>query len=117
MPIDKFFVTLRSNCVGQDNFGNKYYESKKADYLGRKKRFVIYRGKIEASKVPPLWHAWLHHLSNEVPLRGKEQNYSWQREFEPNLTGTKEAYFPDGDYRSRGGRVAVSADYKPWKPE
>ena len=33
--------------VGEDEFGNKYYENKK-----RKKRWVIYKGEIEATKIP-----------------------------------------------------------------
>ena len=34
------------NLLVQDEFGNKYYENKK------KKRWVIYNGEIEATKIP-----------------------------------------------------------------
>ena len=35
--------------VGEDSFGNKYDESKSC------KRWVIYNGEIEASKIPNEW--------------------------------------------------------------
>ena len=41
-----------------DNFGNKYYESKS------NKRWVIYNGETEASKIPSEWYLWMHYLSN-----------------------------------------------------
>ena len=39
----------------KDNSGNKYYESKKG------KRWVIYNGEVEASKIPNEWYSWMHH--------------------------------------------------------
>ena len=52
----KFFAT----SVGQDEYGNKYYSVKnnspKNNY--RERRWVIYNGEIEASKVPQRWNAW-----------------------------------------------------------
>lgn len=96
--------------IGEDEFGNKYYVSKfKQDYLGRESRFVIYKGKTEPSKVPPLWHAWLHHLSDEVI---KAKKHKWQKDYVPNVTGTKFAYSPE----KYGTRPRVSADYIAWFP-
>ena len=43
--------------VGEDNFGNKYYESKKG------KRWVIYADEIDASKIPIEWYSWMHFTS------------------------------------------------------
>ena len=37
--------------VGQDEFGNKYYEQKKSD-VQKSKRMVRYNGLPEASKIP-----------------------------------------------------------------
>jgi len=91
--IDKFLANLGTTKVGQDHFGNEYCISGSKDYLGRKKRFVIYNGLNLSSKVPPLWHAWLHYLSDEIPDYD-EAKLSWQKEAEPNLTGTKYAYDP-----------------------
>lgn len=103
--IDKFFIKKCNKLVGTDCYGNSYYLSKEVDYLGKARRLVVYNGLDEPSKVPPLWHAWLHYLSDEIP-DGSHKPYSWQKEHLPNLTGTKHAY------SSNASRV--SADYTPW---
>ena len=36
-------------------------------YDARKRRWVIYNGYAEASKVPPDWHGWLHYTFDEPP--------------------------------------------------
>jgi NADH:ubiquinone oxidoreductase subunit len=90
--IDKFLVGFFNKQVGEDRFGNSYYSSMRKNYLGKEKRFVVYKGVVEPSKVPPQWHAWLHHLSDELPKR--ESSYSWQQNYLPNLTGTKYSYYP-----------------------
>lgn len=74
--IDKFFITFFHKKVGEDELLNQYYESKKLDYLGRPKRFVIYKKTNEPEKISPNWHAWLHHLVNEVPKNIKL--FPWQ---------------------------------------
>ena len=104
------FRNLFNNLVGIDEFGNKYYESKfRKDYLAKKSRFVVYKGKAEASKLPPAWHAWIHHLSDEMI---KSKKHKWQQDYIPNLTGTKYAYSPE----KYGTRPRVSADYNIWFP-
>lgn len=114
--LKEFFVKLGASKVGEDEIGNRYYISSSSDYLGKKRRLVIYNGIAEPSKVPPMWHAWLHYLVDEVPLNGKNKGYEWQKPHQPNLTGTKHAYFPKGDKLGEGKRTKVSSDYEPWKP-
>lgn len=101
MSIGSFFIKLFSQYVGKDNLGNQYYMSKD-------RRYVIYHGLKEPSKVPPMWHAWLHHLIEQPPKHDDIETYPWQKNYIPNLTGTKEAYKPS--------RKLVSSDYQPWKP-
>ena len=48
--------------VGEDSFGNRYYETKDG-----KRRWVIYAGTVEALRVPPEWHGWLHHTFPKPP--------------------------------------------------
>lgn len=84
--INNFFISIFSKEVGKDEYGNRYYESKKQDYLGRTKRQVIFNGKVEASKIPPMWHAWLHYMVNELPNNNK---FAWQQNYLPNLSETK----------------------------
>lgn len=111
--VSKIAIKLSSTKVGVDEFGNQYFESKKA-HNGHKKRSVIYKGSAEPSKVPAEWHGWLHYTYNEIPKSvGK---HAWQKIHLPNLTGTKFAYFPQGSKKSSGERTKVSSDYQAWNP-
>lgn len=104
-------------CVGTDEFGSRYYEAKKPDSSGRKKRWVIYHGSSEPSKVPAYWHGWLHYTTDKLPTDADRQRYAWQKPHQPNLTGTEQRYLPPG-HLLRGNKRSVSAsgDYIPWNP-
>ena len=113
---------LRGVHVGTDEFGNRYYRLKndKPQPLGsgrfsRERRWVIYKGEPEGSKVPPEWHAWLHHMYDEVPQ--PRPRYSWEKPHQPNLTGTPLAYHPRGSVLRGGHRRPATGDYQPWTPE
>lgn len=113
--LTNFFVTLSSRHIGTDQYGNRYYEGRPRLPHGNPRRFVVYQGNAEASKVPPAWHGWLHHTENEVPSESLQRRYPWQKGHLPNLTGTVYAYRPkgaDGNARSKG-----TGDYEAWKPE
>ena len=69
--------------VGQDEFGNKYYEQKKSD-AQKSKRLVRYNGLPEASKIPGKYHGWLHHYSEKFPS-DNEKKHEWQKKHLPNL--------------------------------
>src|SRR4051812_5000620 len=98
--VNKLLAKFFSKKVGQDEFGNEYRLSFLRDYLGKNKRFVIYNGIDLSSKVPPIWHAWLHYLSDDIPTNNNKK-LQWQKESQPNLTGTRYAYDPsDGSDRS-----------------
>ena len=90
--MNKIWIRLFCTMVGSDQFGNRYYIKKDAN--GKERRYVYYSGIDEGSKVPPMWHAWLHYMSDEVPIHVDNQYYSWQETHVPNLTGTKHAYVP-----------------------
>ena len=50
--------------VGTDDQGNHYYRTKGGvidPTLGFERRWVIYNGYAEASRIPPEWHGWMHH--------------------------------------------------------
>jgi NADH:ubiquinone oxidoreductase subunit len=101
--------------VGQDRFGNTYWESRrKMRGYNRHRRRVLFAGEAEPTKVPPEWHAWLHHLT-ESPLP-EEKPYPWMQEHRPNPTGTPAAWRPPGhDYRGGRSRPA-GGDYEAWTP-
>ena len=107
------YTAFKGKFVGVDEFGNKYYESKRVAYHGRKKRWVVYKGVSEPSKVPPQWHSWLHYTS-DTPLDSSK--YNWEKQHTPNLTGTELAYFPPGHEKKGGQRDKATGDYEAWKP-
>ncbi len=105
--------------VGQDELGNKYYEAKdtRDSYDGRKRRYVVYNGYAEASKVTPDWHGWLHHTFDEPPTVEPLKRQSWEKDHQPNLTGTLHAWKPKGSIARGGERQKATGDYEAWKPE
>ncbi|MGZ5933572.1 MAG: NADH:ubiquinone oxidoreductase subunit NDUFA12 [Rhizomicrobium sp.] len=98
--------------VGTDKFGNRYYRAKKGN-----RRWVTYAGTVEASRVPPDWHGWLHHTYEDPPTKVPFKEQSWEKEHTPNLTGTADAYRPDGSLAKSGVRPPATGDYEAWKPE
>ncbi len=110
------FTWLRGQLVGTDAFGNRYYRNRRLKRYGRERRWVMYKGEPEASKVPPEWHAWLHHMVEE-PLTDGVKRWPWQKEHVPNLSGTPYAYRPKGHALRGGKRPHATGDYEPWTPE
>lgn len=106
----QFWTWRKGTRVGEDALGNVYYHQP-----GTTRRWVIYNGEAEASRVPPEWHGWLHHtwdrLPSEMALHGK----SWQIPPQENLTGTDAAYAPPGSIRNAA--PVVRRDYEAWQPE
>jgi NADH:ubiquinone oxidoreductase subunit len=115
----KFHIKRRGVFVGQDEFGNKYYEAKDTSdsYDGRKRRWVIYDGYAEASKVPPDWHGWLHHTFADPPTSAPLPRKAWEKDYQPNLTGTRFAWRPKGSLARGGERPRATGDYEAWTPE
>ena len=114
-----FTVARRGVFIGQDELGNRYYEAKdnRDSYDKHKRRWVIYDGYAEASKVSPDWHGWLHHTFAEPPTTAPFATKAWEKEHRPNLTGTIHAYKPQGSLAAEGVRPAATGDYEAWKPE
>jgi len=112
-------IGRRSVFVGEDDYGNRYFEAKDTSdsYDGRKRRFVIYKGYADASKVPPDWHGWLHHTFEEPPTRAPLTRRAWEKDHQPNLTGTVWAWRPKGSIARGGDRQRAAGDYQPWTPE
>ena len=115
----RFTVAKRGVFVGDDEFGNKYYEAKDASdsYDRHKRRWVIYNGYAEASRVPPDWSGWLHYTIDEPPTLDPLKRQSWEKPHLPNLSGTLHAYRPQGSIAKGGERAAATGDYEAWKPE
>ena len=115
--VSRLFISMRSREIGADAFGNRYYEARKPDRLGRIKRFGVYNGTAEASKVPADWHGWLHHTEDTPPPAEGYARRGWQKEHLPNLTGTIHAHRPAGHLMKGGRRRRTTGDYEAWNPE
>lgn len=106
-----------ARLVGRDEQGNRYYEEASASGPhGMKRRFVIYHGIAEASRVPPDWHGWIHHTFEEPPTVAPLRRRVWEKEHVPNMTGTPLAYRPPGSL-ARDPDRPVKQDYEAWTPE
>ena len=97
--------------VGEDQYGNRYFRSRDG-----KRRWVIYKGTVEASRVPPDWHGWLHHTFDKPPTEEPLKANPWEKEYEPNLSGTPHAHRPAGSLWREGRRPPATGDYEAWRP-
>ena len=93
---------LFGKLIGQDNFGNKYYEGKNG------KRWVIYFKEVDASKIPVEWYSWMHFTANKIENTHDLKKHDWQKPHKPNMTGTEEAYYPNKN------KDAIIKKYKNW---
>ncbi len=112
----KLFTWWKGELVGTDAFGNRYYREKGIANPREARRWVVYKGEPEASKVPPHWHRWLHKSTDEVPNEAAMTARPWFKPHVPNLTGTDLAYRPPGHALAGGKRDRATGDYEPWTP-
>lgn len=108
----RLFTSRKGEKVGEDADGNVFYQTK-----GGARRWVIYNGYAEASRVSPEWHGWLHHTWDEPPTKAPLPRKAWEKDHAQNQTGTALAYHPPGSLASSAKRPRVSGDYEAWQPE
>ncbi|WP_424934142.1 NADH:ubiquinone oxidoreductase subunit NDUFA12 [Amaricoccus macauensis] len=106
----RFYTSRKGQKVGEDGDGNIYYQS--ADGA---KRWVIYNGEAEASRVSPEWHGWLHHTWQEPPTEAPLPHKPWEKPHQPNMTGSAAAYHPAGSLLA--AQPVSRSDYEAWSPE
>ncbi len=112
----RLFTWLHGGLVGTDEFGNRYYRDRHVHKHRRERRWVLYNGEAEASRVPPEWHAWLHRIIKDPPSQTPLVQRPWQKPHLPNLTGSALAYRPPGHTLQGGQRARGTGDYEPWIP-
>jgi len=101
------YTLFTGKLAGSDQFGNKYYFNSKG------KRWVIYKNNIEASKIPPEWHSWIHFIGINKPS-DEIKKFSWQKQHEENLSGTNRAHKPEGSLAFDTKKKMKK--YEIWKP-
>ncbi len=107
----RFHTWRKGLFVGEDEQGNAYYQTRDG-----KRRWVIYNGEAEASRVPPGWRAWLHRRAAAPPSREEYAPRSWEKPHRPNLTGTPAAHRPPGSLLRPGAPAAPPAPVEAWRP-
>jgi len=111
----------KARLVGEDDQGNRYFEEggDKASFPeGGKRRWVVYHGVAEGSRIPPEWHGWLHHTWDKPPTEDPVPVKKFEKAHLPNMTGTAMAYRPKGSISVAGtpGDEAKK-DYEAWSPD
>ena len=110
------YTWFYGKLVGSDESGNKYYANSHDHSDLSAKRWVIFKGEIEASKIPPHWHAWLHKSIDKPPINYKHK-YRWQKNHKENMTGTINAHYPPSNPLSKNYNPdQIKADYESWSP-
>ena len=99
----RIFTIFFGKLVGQDEYGNKYYQNKNG------KRWIIYNGEIDATKIPNEWYSWIHFIKNKIENSHEIKKFNWQKPHQSNLSGTKKAYRPNKNNN------AIKKKYKNWK--
>ncbi|KAK0422716.1 hypothetical protein QR680_007742 [Steinernema hermaphroditum] len=66
-------ITRAGTLVGEDKFGNKYYEDNS---------FFMPRNRW----IPPEWYRWLHHTSDKTPVEQPFNNPKWVLDHKENLS-------------------------------
>lgn len=111
----------RARLVGEDDQGNRYYEeggAKGSFPEGGRRRWVVYHGVAEGSRIPPEWHGWLHHTWDVPPTEEPLVVRKFEKPHLPNMTGTAMAYRPHGSIAVAGQPGDESKkEYEAWSPD
>ncbi|KMK66499.1 NADH:ubiquinone oxidoreductase subunit NDUFA12 [Puniceibacterium sp. IMCC21224] len=106
----QWYTRRHGEKVGEDTQGNIFYQTSDG-----KRRWVIFNGENEATRVGAEWHGWLHHTYQEPPTERPLAHKSWEKPHQENLTGTALAYAPAGSLRRMDPKPR--SDYEAWSPE
>ena len=114
-----FTTWLRGEFVGEDAFGNRYYRTRGGAIdpeLHFERRWVIYDGPAEPSRIPPGWYGWMHHKTDIAPVDEDYRPREWQLPHLANPTGTALAHRPKGSVLNPDPDAAVTTGYDAWTP-
>lgn len=96
--------------VGEDEQGNRFFRNRDDS-----RRWVLYAGEPEGSRIGADWHGWLHRTFDNNPVEAPLPHKPWEKPHHDNQTGTAAAYAPAGSLRQP--QPAPRADYEAWQPE
>ncbi|KAI8824932.1 NADH ubiquinone oxidoreductase subunit NDUFA12-domain-containing protein [Fimicolochytrium jonesii] len=79
--------------AGTDEYGNNYYYNPKDIVL--RDRWIEYgRWNSDPSQIPPEWHQWIHHITDDIPTAQTVPKPFFTGKHLENLTGSRGAYKP-----------------------
>lgn len=110
----------RGHLVGEDRFGNKYFENNDLPY--DRKRWVIYKEKrifgpnsYTPTSIPPEWHAWINYINDYPPTKYEyKKPIYYLASSDKSPTGTPAAYQPKGAWVNPAKRNWLK--YQAWAP-
>lgn len=107
--------TKSGTLVGEDDFGNKYYETNDPAEIHMRTRWVEYKDfwRYDASHAEPGWHYWLAYGTDVAPNKLKKdevavRHIAPQAHHPVNLTFTKGAFVPYNTAKPK---------YQAWEPK
>jgi NADH:ubiquinone oxidoreductase subunit len=102
--------------TGEDQFGNRYYQEKLlfSKFNRPLRRWILYKGTPEASKIPAEWFGWLH-FTHERQLDDREK-YAWIKQHQQNMSGTPQAYRPFYQILKPDIAKSLPKRYESWQP-
>ncbi len=106
----QIFTARKGVKVGEDEQGNAYYQTRDG-----KRRWVIYNGEVQASRISPDWHGWIHFTWDEPPTKTPLKHKAWELPHQENQTGLITAYAPAGSLRRI--QPLERRDYEAWQPK
>lgn len=106
----QLFTNRHGTKVGEDDDGNVYYRNEDDT-----RRWVLYEGSNDATRVGPEWYGWLHHTFKQPPTEAPMARKAWEKPHQPNLTGSDGAFLRQGSIRRPDS--APQRDYEAWSPE
>ena len=92
----QIFTWRKGVKVGEDDQGNLYFRDRQDN-----RRWVIYNGEVEASRISAEWHGWLHKTWDEPPTEKPLPRKSWEISHKPNVTGSLASYKPSGSLKRK----------------
>jgi NADH dehydrogenase len=107
------YTIFFGKAVGQDEFGNRYFVSKR----NALRKWVLYKNEKDPTIIPVNWQQWLTGDNNEKPPYENRPNvkYTWEKSRMQNNTGTSEAYHPAKVLKKE--QVSnKQKKYKSWQP-
>ena len=103
---------FKGKKIGQDKAGNKFYVHKK----NKNKKWVLYKYNIDPTSLTVKWQVWLTNKNNEL-LVNEENSFKWQKNKQPNVTGTINSYHPKGNIDKRNKNIMKENKNSIWDPE